>query len=498
MLLGVAGLVILAATTAATAATWYVTEDGAGDGSTSADPAGDLRAVIAASTAGDQVWVGAGSYRPTAAPDRTRSFTLKEGVPVLGGFAPDFSGVAASTDRSPDHYPTILTGDIGVVDINSDNSYHVIYCNGVAAESGGFSTLLDGFTVKNGNADGESLESAGGGMLNVDSNPSINNCVFYENDAVTGGGMYNFESSPAVTNCTFSGNEADAGSGMSNEQSAATVTNCVFLENAAGSIGGGMHNTGSNVAVTDCLFVGNRADVGGGVDNSGGGAGGNTPVFSGCTFTNNYSGLEGGGMSSINCTPRVVNCTFSGNEAVNSGGAMSNMRSSGTEVIGCTFTGNTAAEGSTVHSVAGPTFVNSILWNDHNNEISGPGVFTYCVISDDSPDSVGTTANNNTSGTPLLGALADNGGPTETAAIGADSSAYNAASPDIMEDNDIDTDQRGETRPSGGGYDIGAFELQVATPTGGASGGGGGCSIGPPALALLLVLIPGMAMVLRR
>jgi len=51
--------------------------------------------------------------------------------------------------------------------------------------------------------------------------------------------------------------------------------------------------------------------------------------------------------------------------------------------------------------------------------------------------------------------LADNGGPTQTHAITTDSAAFNAGS------CEVDTDQRGVTRPQGPTCDVGAFELEV-------------------------------------
>lgn len=62
---------------------------------------------------------------------------------------------------------------------------------------------------------------------------------------------------------------------------------------------------------------------------------------------------------------------------------------------------------------------------------------------------------------PLLGPLASNGGPTQTHALNAGSPAIDAA------DNVgcPSTDQRGVARPQGPTCDIGAFELQQATPT---------------------------------
>jgi hypothetical protein len=69
---------------------------------------------------------------------------------------------------------------------------------------------------------------------------------------------------------------------------------------------------------------------------------------------------------------------------------------------------------------------------------------------------------------PLLGPLADNGGPTQTMALGAGSPAIDAGSA-----FGLATDQRGQPRPfvfaalahPGDGSDIGAFELQGPTIT---------------------------------
>ena len=67
---------------------------------------------------------------------------------------------------------------------------------------------------------------------------------------------------------------------------------------------------------------------------------------------------------------------------------------------------------------------------------------------------------------PVLGALANNGGPTQTMAITSTSPAYNAGSPDCPPPA---TDQRGLPRSFTGDTvcDIGAFEVQAvaATPT---------------------------------
>jgi hypothetical protein len=86
----------------------------------------------------------------------------------------------------------------------------------------------------------------GAGMMNIrSSNPTVTNCKFSENWVVyTGGGMSNEENcNPIVTNCTFSGNTAagygstaGAGAGMCNGGSNPTVTNCILWNDTPNEI----------------------------------------------------------------------------------------------------------------------------------------------------------------------------------------------------------------------------------------------------------------------
>jgi hypothetical protein len=86
----------------------------------------------------------------------------------------------------------------------------------------------------------------GAGMMNIrSSNPTVTNCKFSENWVVyTGGGMSNEENcNPIVTNCTFSGNTAagygstaGAGGGMCNGGSNPTVTNCILWNDTPNEI----------------------------------------------------------------------------------------------------------------------------------------------------------------------------------------------------------------------------------------------------------------------
>jgi hypothetical protein len=246
-----------------------------------------------------------------------------------------------------------------VTTIDGDGAYHVVQC--VSGEGPG--TILEGFTITGGNANG---------MVPPD---------------YRGGGMYNEGSSPTVTNCTFSGNTAAGdswgeGGGMFNNASSPTVTGCIFSANSADTGGGGMFNYNySSPTVTGCIFSANSADTGGGMFNDWY----SSPTVTNCTFSG-HSVAWAGGMGNIaNSSPTVTNCMFSGNVALEGGGGMYNAASS-PNVINCTFTGNSTANGGALFNVSSshPVVTNSILWaNGGAEEIwNNPGSSPVVTYSD--------------------------------------------------------------------------------------------------------------------
>ena len=291
------------------------TATGAGTGATWADASGNLQAMITVSAINDIVWVAAGTYKPTTNPatgavvanDRNNTFYLKNEVKVYGGF---MGTETALSQRNITANPTILNGDFSSNDVvtgtgatlsitnNVENAYHV-----VLFVSDNANTVLDGFSVKGGNAnvsgsitvEGLTIFSAfGGGMFNESSSSSITNCVFSGNNAFSGGGMSNFSSSSSITNCVFSGNNTSGGGGgMSNFTSFPSITNCVFSGNNASDTGGGMDNTSSSSpSITNCVFSGNNAT------NNGGGI--SSFTFSSSTIKNTIIfGNTGGGVQGV-------------------------------------------------------------------------------------------------------------------------------------------------------------------------------------------------------
>jgi hypothetical protein len=195
---------------------------------------------LAAASGGSitQVWVTAGVYKPAHVPptassttDRDKTFLLKPGVKVYGGFA---GTETALGQRNLTSNVTVLSGDfnnndggsVGSFTGREENANRVVL--GVNIPNDG-ATVLDGFTIQGGNA-------SGGGFIMV-SGQSI--------DRNMGGGMYNYFSSPVLTNVTISGNQADySGGGMSNSGSSSPqIRNSIIWENR---LSNGTNNNVSN------------------------------------------------------------------------------------------------------------------------------------------------------------------------------------------------------------------------------------------------------------
>jgi len=286
----------------------------------------------------------------------------------------------------------------------------------------------------------------------------------------SGGGIYNRATSVTVTNSTISGNSATFGGGIRAIGAAAlSVGNSTVSGNTATSAGGGIYANGTQVTVSNSTLSGNSA---------GSNAGGIYTLSSGLTITNStLSGNTasfGGGIRAQLTTGTIANTTLSGNSAQFGGGMITN--SSTVTIANSTVSENSASGGGGAvyrFSAATVTVQNSIVagqasGGDCNITLTTGG---YNI---ESGTSCGFTQasdlQNVSSGSLALGALANNGGPTQTRALGLTSVAVDRIPVDVLEANGcgvtVTTDQRGFPRASGatsGGprCDVGAFEVQV-------------------------------------
>ncbi len=223
-----------------------------------------------------EIWVAQGSkyYADTLGGGRDATFQLINGVSVLGGFQGLYGEPGSDPDeRNIEKFPSILNGDIGTFGDPSDNTRHIVTGSGTDA-----SAILDGFTIMNGNAEGE-----GAGILIEYGSPTISNCRIQNNWAGSNGaGMFCYYSAPAVVNCIFTANSATYGSGMANWDATSTVVNCVFHQNGG-------------------IAIYNKE---------------NAPVFSNCTIVDNLAGgHRAAGILNDSSAPVLSNCIVWGNLA---------------------------------------------------------------------------------------------------------------------------------------------------------------------------------------
>lgn len=378
---------------------------GSNNGTSWANAFTSFQSALNAATSSDEIWVAVGTYKPSQDYDlgdesnpRFYHFRMINGVKIYGGFA---GNETLLSQRNITANETILSGDLNDNGTDDNDSYHVFYHP--TALSLNSSAVLDGFTIKGGNANGPS-HTTGGGMLNRTCSPTLINCTFKENSASSnGGGMYNFQlstptinnckftsnsansghgggmynsSSPTITDCSFTSNTANNGGGMYNNLTPAlTISNCTFENNSASNNGGGMYNSGafSSTALTNCTFNSNSAFMGGGMYNLN-----SSHSNTNCLFTTN-SAEYGGGMSNNTSDTKLFNCLFTGNTASADGGGMYNSMSSSPTITNCTFTSNSGvvSGGGIYNTGSTPTFNNCILWG--NTGDSGKQLFAQAL-----------------------------------------------------------------------------------------------------------------------
>jgi CSLREA domain-containing protein len=272
---------------------------------------------------------------------------------------------------------------------------------------------LDGVTVRNGRCNG-SCTILGGAFPNG------------------GGGIFN-GGTLRVTNSVISGNIGEYGAGIDNEGTL-TVINSTISENTGAFEGGGIRNFKGGtftLTVINSTFLGNTASLGGGIFGDG------SANIANSTFSGNTAFNWGGGISAEN-TFFVLNSTFFGNTAAFGGGGINNANEGGTVLV---VLRNTIVANNSGGNCLGAIF------NGGNNLDSG----TSCGF-----DFINLSMSNTN---PMLGPLANNGGPTQTMRLLARSPAIDTGDGDTCRVSPVSgVDQRGMSRPQGLFCDIGAYE----------------------------------------
>lgn len=359
---------------------------------------------------------------------------------------------------------TIIDGNGGVI---GERVFQIAQCSGNAAPPCNAAhpavvVTMSGVTIENGNS-----QNVGGGLFN-NGTLTMTNCTVSNNIATGinewGGGIYN--------------------SGQLNLIKSTVANNTAGSASANNAYGGAIYNQGPMV-ITDSTISGNTVAgtpaYGGGIFNIG-----TASTIRNSTISGNTA-VSGGGIYKVGLPVVITNSTISGNRSLGSGGGV--YASSGAaSLYNATVTQNRAnsdasggGEGGGVAAGSGATltFQNSII---AYNEILIPTGGLPILANDDCAGTVSSEGHNImhdvdssyctvngavTITDPMLGALASNGGATQTHALLIGSPAINAGNAAGCTDDlgaSLPSDQREYHRPDGTPCDIGAFEFGATIP----------------------------------
>lgn len=260
----------LAGTAAAQSKIYYVSSRATdtGDGSSWAN-ATTLTKALDKAVAGDQIWVqgfktltGDNLY---VAPKE--GFAVKSGVQLYGGFAGTESRLSQRVTLGKPYqlkYRSVLSGDIqkndtvGSVDLifpangtRSDNATHVLSVNLDPTQASGnnntYPTVINGFSIGNGQAAGTGDAGKGGGIY-----------VYGDNSK---GGVFRIERCFLISNYATQGGAVYVSSEVQNVNNGESLINqCVIYNNAAGeraaveNQAGGIYLAGKATVVNTSIF----------------------------------------------------------------------------------------------------------------------------------------------------------------------------------------------------------------------------------------------------
>lgn len=362
----------------------------------------------------DEIWVKAGNYSPSGDSDTNKSFHLKSGVGLYGGFTGDET---SREQRSWVDSPTYLTG------LHGTSQPNFVLISSLANEF----TILDGFTV-----------SGDSGIQVADGYLTLQNLTIHNNQNAGNGG------------------------GLQNNGGVVTIENVLFIDNIAEN-GGAIYSNSGSLRIKDTLFQNNAAPLGYG------GAiwllQASTLEMENVSFIGN-SAKSGGAIFGDESTILVTNAVFYMNNTSTHGGTIVSAFGSNTTIISSTFSNNSSiTPGTSIYSSASNLEIrNSILWESQISPIFDYGYSNIEVAYSDIKG--GYTGVGNIDSDPAFGTIGNHGGRTPTMPLLESSSAKDAVPLGFCtraDGNPLSSDQRGIIRPQGLACDMGSFEIVDTT-----------------------------------
>ncbi len=353
------------------------------------------------------------------------------------------------------------------------------------------SMLDDGVTIS-GDQTGDGLSNDDSRVFSTRNGPTVTMKSLTitggnsEGDFSQGGGLYIHVGIVVMEHCTITGNNSLGGGGGIYSTGALTMKYCTISQNQAndstdgdGGSGGGIASFGGEITLEHCTIANNQAgDTTSAMSTHNGGRGGGihgtntTYILRQCTVANNRAGSStngdggnGGGISNGGRALTLELCTFANNQAGNGGvnggdgggvysGNAGNDANSHIFFTDCLIAGNMAGTGSSDGDAPDFNRENFLVLAGINligdNTLANGSASTVLPLG----DFVGDAA---TPLDPLLGPLADNGGPTQTMLPMTGSPAIDPA--DGAGTSTFLSDQRKFERIVGGILDVGATEF---------------------------------------
>jgi len=238
-----------------------------------------------------------------------------------------------------------------------------------------------------------------------------------------------------------------------------TVNNSVFDYNRAKTHGGGIFNAGA-MTINNTSFQNNGVNISNQPNEAGGAIWNNgTATITNSTFVGNIASLSGGAITNASgAAMTITNSTISGNSTTlsinDSGAAIAN--TGNLTISFSTIAQNTGTSTGALYSASNTLEVySSIVADNPGGDCSYPPTSMILGMNINGDGSCGGMVTDD----PLLGPLANNGGPTLTHSI-----APNSPARDTSFGLCPPTDQRGETRPHGSECDLGSFEFNGVIP----------------------------------
>ncbi len=318
---------------------------------------------------------------------------------------------------------------------------HAGFNGGAIGNNGGTVNITNSTLSGNDAPDGSAILN--GGTLN------ITGSTLSGNNAHDGGAIYNDGPEVSITSSTLSDNDVNNNGGaIYSSGGALNITSSTLSDNSAQGAGGAIFS-GGRLTITDSTLSGNSAVHGGAVYNYNG-----TVTITGSTLSGNGAGY--GGAIENNGTATITDGTLSGNTGLN-GGAILN--GGPMTITGSTLSGNSAGNrfnagyGGAIDNGGALTLTLAVV---AGNTASSAGPDIYNIVNYGSV----TSGGGNVVGVPpLLGPLADNGGPVQTLALLPGSPAIDIAACPVG----LTTDARAVSRPQGTNCDAGAYEARAFT-----------------------------------